>query len=31
VEQQRQWETVTRALGDIWKGSIALATAFGEA
>jgi PadR family transcriptional regulator PadR len=31
AESQRQWETVTRALGDIWRGSIALATAFGRA
>jgi PadR family transcriptional regulator PadR len=31
AEQQRQWATVTRALGDIWRGSIALATALGEA
>jgi DNA-binding PadR family transcriptional regulator len=27
AEQQRQWATVTRALGDVWRGSIALATA----
>jgi PadR family transcriptional regulator, regulatory protein PadR len=31
AEQQRQWATVTRALGDIWRGAIALATALGEA
>ena len=31
AEQQRQWATVTRALGDTWRGSIALALAFGEA
>ena len=31
AEQQRQWQTVTRALGDVWRGSIALASAFGEA
>ncbi|MGH2778040.1 MAG: PadR family transcriptional regulator [Actinomycetota bacterium] len=30
AEQQRQWATVTQALGDIWRGSISLATAFGE-
>ena len=30
-EQQRQWAAVTRALGDIWRGSIALAAAPGEA
>ena len=29
-EQQRQWATVTRALGDFWKGPGALATALGE-
>ena len=26
AEQQRQWKTVTRALGDVWRGSLALAT-----
>ena len=31
AEQQRQWATVTRALGDIWRGPVALATALGEA
>ncbi len=31
AEQQRQWETVTRALGDVWRGSVALLTAVGEA
>ena len=31
AEQQKQWATVTRALGDVWRGSIALATAPGEA
>jgi PadR family transcriptional regulator PadR len=31
AEQRRQWATVTRALGDIWRGSMALSTAFGEA
>ena len=31
AEQQRQWATVTRALGDVWRGSIALATIHGEA
>ena len=31
AEQQRQWATVTRALGDVWRGSVALAAAFGEA
>ena len=29
-EQQRQWATVTRALGDVWKGPGAMATALGE-
>jgi DNA-binding PadR family transcriptional regulator len=28
-EQQRQWATVTRALGDVWKGPGVLATALG--
>ena len=31
AEQQRQWATVTRALGDVWRGSGGLATAFREA
>ncbi|MFP5363502.1 MAG: PadR family transcriptional regulator [Thermoleophilia bacterium] len=31
VEQQRQWATVTRALGDVWRGSAWLPTAPGEA
>ena len=31
AEQQRQWLTVTRALGDIWRGSGVLALARGEA
>jgi DNA-binding PadR family transcriptional regulator len=31
AEQQRQWATVTRALGDVWKGSGSLSTALGEA
>ena len=31
AEQQRQWAAVTRALGDIWRGSIALTTALGDA
>jgi PadR family transcriptional regulator len=31
ADQQRQWAAVTRAFGDIWQGSIALATALGEA
>lgn len=31
AEQQRQWVTVTRALGDVWRGSGWLATALGEA
>jgi len=30
-EQQRQWATVTRALGDIWRGSGGLPIAIGEA
>jgi PadR family transcriptional regulator len=30
VEQQRQWATVTRALGDVWKGSGGQMTALGE-
>ncbi|MGH2825827.1 MAG: PadR family transcriptional regulator [Actinomycetota bacterium] len=31
AEQQRQWGTVTRALGDIWRGSGSLPMALGEA
>lgn len=31
AEQQRQWVTVTRALGDAWRGSGGLASALGEA
>ena len=31
AEQQRQWMTVTRALGDVWRGSAGLLTALGEA
>jgi PadR family transcriptional regulator PadR len=31
AEQQRQWVTVTRALGDLWRGSGWLPTALGEA
>ena len=31
AEQQRQWATVTRALGDVWQGSGGLLTALGEA
>jgi PadR family transcriptional regulator, regulatory protein PadR len=31
AEQQRQWKTVARALGDVWRGSLALATRLGEA
>jgi PadR family transcriptional regulator PadR len=30
-DHQRQWATVTRALRDIWRGSLVLATALGEA
>ena len=30
AEQQRQWATVTRALGDVWRGSGGLMTALGE-
>ncbi len=29
--QQRQWITVTRALGDVWRGSGPTPLAFGEA
>ena len=31
AEHQRQWATVTRALGDIWRGSIALSMELREA
>jgi len=31
AEQQRQWVAVTRALGDIWRGSGGLPIATGEA
>ncbi len=31
ADQQRQWLTVARALGDIWPGSGGLMTAFGKA
>ena len=31
AEQQRQWVTVARALGDVWPGSGWLPTALGEA
>jgi PadR family transcriptional regulator, regulatory protein PadR len=31
AEQQRQWVAVTRALGDVWRGSGGLATALREA
>jgi DNA-binding PadR family transcriptional regulator len=31
AEQQQQWLTVTRALGDIWRGSGGLMTTTGEA
>ena len=31
AEQQRQWVTVTRALGGVWQGSGSLPTALGEA
>ena len=30
AEQQRQWETVTRALNDVWPGSGVLLTALGR-
>jgi PadR family transcriptional regulator, regulatory protein PadR len=30
AEQRRQWMAVTRALGDVWRGSSGLSTAFGE-
>ena len=31
VEHQRQWETVARTLGGVWRGSGGLMTALGEA
>ena len=31
VEQHRQWATVTRALGDIWRGPGGLSMALGQA
>jgi len=31
AEQQRQWLTVTRALGDIWRGSGVVPMALGKA
>ena len=31
AEHQRQWAAVTRALGDVWRGSGGLMTALGEA
>ena len=31
AEQQRQWVTVTRALGDVWRGFGGLPVALGEA
>jgi DNA-binding PadR family transcriptional regulator len=31
AEQQRQWQTVTRALGGVWRGSGRLSPALGEA
>ena len=31
AEQQRQWGTVTRALGDVWRESSSLPTALAEA
>ncbi len=31
AEQQRQWQTVARALTDVWRGSGVLASALGEA
>jgi DNA-binding PadR family transcriptional regulator len=30
AEQQRQWATVARTLGDVWKGSGGLMSALGE-
>jgi DNA-binding PadR family transcriptional regulator len=31
AEQRRQWVTITRALGDVWRGAGRLQSAFGEA
>ena len=31
ADQRRQWETVTRALNDVWRGPGGLLTAVGEA
>ena len=31
AEQQRQWMTVTRTLGDVWRGSGGMLTALSEA
>src|SRR5215216_5361475 len=31
AQQQRQWVTVTRVLGDVWRGTGRLTTALGEA
>ena len=31
AEQQRQWVTVTRALGEVWRGSGWMPTVLGEA
>ncbi len=31
AEHRRQWDTVTRALGDVWRASAPLPAAFGEA
>jgi DNA-binding PadR family transcriptional regulator len=31
AEQQQQWQTVARALGDVWRGSGVLASALGDA
>ncbi|MGZ8795581.1 MAG: PadR family transcriptional regulator [Gaiellaceae bacterium] len=31
ADQRRQWETITRALNDLWPGSGVLLTALGEA
>jgi PadR family transcriptional regulator, regulatory protein PadR len=30
AEQRRQWETITRALNDVWPGSGVLLTSLGE-
>jgi DNA-binding PadR family transcriptional regulator len=30
ADQRRQWETITRALNDVWPGSGVLLTALGE-